>query len=210
MFTWQRLAGETDHVLSVARSTFGSHVRIVVDGRAVLELDKPTPRTPLRTGELVFDGQAVGVALTWTGSKMGIDVFVDGRSTVDGRAVSELKDRVPAPSSRYNSWFWFPTDLRLASFPLVKPWSASLVVIAAISLVVAPIPLLIVRVPAGLLLFWIWFWWWFVLSARAHRYLMPHQELGDFRRVLTLSLVFFGYPALWLGPIAIATGLGSR
>lgn len=158
----------------------------------------------------MIEGEPIVVGLIWNRPIMRTDVFVGGRSLLDGRTLEEARQSAPNPLSDYEVSIggYFRNEIP-AYRPLLSPRLALLALAAVIVLVVlfalharGPGAGLVVGVALATLAV-IWFRSWFVVMERAHVYLLAHPELGDLGRQVRFFTAFLGY-ALASGAIVSA------
>ena len=169
----------------------------------VMRLSKPKPQRPWQEAVLEIDGQPVIVALIWNRPIMRTDVFVAGRSLIDGRTIDEARQSAPNPLSDYEVWIGGHFQNVVPPRRPVLPPRFALVALAAALPVVGWLALdprpsgpgagAVVAI-ALVTLAVIWFRSWFVVMERAHVHLLDHPELGDVGRQVRFFAVVLGYP----------------
>jgi hypothetical protein len=209
------------HEIDLAPAAIGGTVRIVVDGLVAGRIAKPTPQRPWREASLAVDGEPVQVALTWHFPVMRTDVFVAGRSLLDGRSLDD--GRASAPPALANYDVWLGGLFRVPGFGSRPrpPRAWPVVVLVCIGVCVglpawSPAPpearLLgaAAFVVAGEVLLTAFVWSWLALSQRTHLALARRPDLGDTRRLLAWWVAFLGYPLAWLAAIAASLAVAVR
>jgi hypothetical protein len=192
---------------------------VFLDDQKVGDLDKPDRRHPWSTFEFEAGAHRYTVALTPGVASLGVEVFCDGLSLVNGRTVVAAERDAPRPISGYESWTRVNVS-GVSSSQLAPRWvrisGLSFVIMLAVSLG------LLRSYPVGAIpfsvssfgLFLLFLRTWLIATSRAHRYLLSRPELGDAQRMAALAAVFAGIPimgGLLLGAsLAIATALGGR
>jgi hypothetical protein len=193
-------------------------IGIDLDGHRVAEVLKPDKQHPWREVSFDCDGHPAAAALTWAFPVMHTDLFIDGRSLIDGRGLEAARQAAPEPARGYNLWmdpgFRLGIDhLRFLPRGVLVAVVAALLVFAAFVAagrrVSGPLAggavLLDFSVLAGA-----WLYWWLVVTVRLNRYLLAHCELGDARRLAAFWAAFLGWPVVTFGFAAIAATVASR
>jgi hypothetical protein len=214
---WAVEVADQAHDIEIMPSLLAS-VGIDLDSRRVAEVPKPAKQHPWREVSFACDGHPVVVALTWALPVMHTDVFVDGRSLIDGRRLEATRLAAPAPVNGYDHWMnpgfrlgidkprFLPTAARV---PVVVAVLALVALTAAGRQVSGPLvggaALIALSVLAG-----VWFYWWLVVTVRVNRYLLAHPELGNARRLAAFWGVFLGWPVASVGLVALPVALLSR
>ncbi len=206
---WSLTLDGQPHTLELLPGAFGSSVRITVDGNRRGSVRKPTRSEPWRLVPLDVAGTRIEVALTWALAAMESEVFVEGRSVIDGRSVGDAQRNAPDAISRYEDIVgaWFRYD-RPTPEPLFERWGkvalGLTVLVFVIVALLAPVPQGLPRLvaylawmPAVLASFAAWVRSIGVVLARAHVWLIERNDLSTAVRV-----------ALWFGAMA-AYGVGS-
>lgn len=101
---WTVEAGGGSHGLDLIPAVVVRSVAVEVDGRKIGRIPKPTPQRPWREATFSIDGEPVRVALTWHFPVMRTEVFVNGRSLRDGRAIDAARADAPEPATNYDVW----------------------------------------------------------------------------------------------------------
>jgi len=199
---WSFSIGAGTHRLDILPAAIGGSVALEIDGRFVGRLSKPKPQRPWQEVSLDLAHQPVVVALTWHRPIMWTNVFVAGRSLLDGRTIEEARQTAPAPLSDYEVWIGGLFSNEVPPYRPLLPARFALAALAAIDAVV--VLFVVVPRPSGLgaalvvgVAYWtlaaIWFRSWFVVMDRAHVHLLSHPELGDLGRQLRFFAAFVSY-----------------
>jgi hypothetical protein len=96
---WQVELGGKVRGIDLIPAAIGKSVSVLIDGRAMGHMPKPTPQQPWREAAFQIDGEVVLVGLTWRVRVMRTDVFVGGRSVRDGRPIEMVHADAPAALS---------------------------------------------------------------------------------------------------------------
>jgi hypothetical protein len=202
--------------IDLAPAAIGRLVTVLIDGRSVRRMPKPTPQHPWREAAFRIDNEAVLVGLIWHFPVMWTDVFVGGRSVRDGRLIEIVRADAPAALSNYETWFgaMFRTPF-FGSRP--RPPRAWPVVVAACALIwvaafaLSPFPPALRLVAggallvSGILLMLALVWSLLAFGQRVHRELLARPSLGEWRVALWF-LAFAGY-VLLIGVVAVGLPL---
>jgi hypothetical protein len=195
---WLLPADPNGHVLDVMHAMLGP-ARLVLDGRTVASIPKPTPVRPWVEHELAVDGQTITVALAYEPPVFAVDVFRDSRSLFDGRSLDVARAEAPPGVTRFEHW----TNLGvsgIAELPVAPPWLTVLLLVALFLLTVAAI---VVRegllagalAAAGLVILdLVLLRTWFIGIARTRLALIDVETFGDYARlgVFLLSVALGG------------------
>ena len=197
---WVVGAGTKEHVLDLNPDVIGP-VRLVLDGRAVGSMPKPSPVQPWVEHQLAVDGRAFTVALMLEPPAFAFDIFGDDRSLLDGRRLDAARAEAPRAVSRFEHWT-NPGVSGIDALQVAPRWLVLLFVLALVSLSVA------FAVPAGLVaggfaaagmvvLCLVLLRTWLIAIARTRLALIEVEGLSDYAKVG----VFFTSVAL--GGIAV-------
>ena len=146
---------------------------------------------------------------------MQTDVFLDGRSLIDGRTIAEARAAAPVPAGRYERWIsdGLTPYRRAGEGRLVPPWAAAAGLASLAWFAVARQPVWTVPSEvAVLVLLVIWARMWVWLLIRVDRYLLTHPALGEGGRLIRFVAVFAGWPVMtfWLPVLVIHIASGSH
>ena len=209
---WQVELGGTVRGIDLAPAAIGNSVTVLIDGRPLGRMPKPTPQHPWREAAFQIDNEAVLAGLTWHVPVMRTDVFVGGRSVRDGRPIEIVRAEAPTALSNYETWFgaMFRTPF-FGSRP--RPPRAWPVVVVACMLICAAVVALSPFPPAlrlvasgawlvsGIVLTVAIVWSLLAFGQRIHRELLARPSLGEWRVALWF-LAFAGY-ALLMGVVVV-------
>ena len=101
---WSFELGGASHELDLLADLAPSTVTVVVDGRVLTEVDKPTPERPWVEQTLDVAGETAVLAVT-SGEAIQSDLFVRGVSLIDGRSLDDARASAPTPVRGYAQWF---------------------------------------------------------------------------------------------------------
>lgn len=201
---WSVDIGGRSHALDLFPAAFGHSVALQVDGHLAGRIRKPTPQQPWREATLPIEGERVLVGLTWHFPVMQTDVYVRGRSLLDGRPLESVRADAPAALTNYEVWlgalFRIPYFGSRPRPP--RAWPLVILACAAVwvaGLVASPYPpafrgiLAAALLATGVVLLVGWLWSWFAFGERVHLALLARPNLGDTRRVLGWFAAFIGY-----------------
>jgi hypothetical protein len=198
--------------IDLAPAAIGKSVSVLIDGRVLGRLPKPTPQRPWREAAFEIDNEAVLVGLTWHFPVMRTDVFVDGRSVRDGRPTESVRAEAPAPLSNYETWFgaMFRTPFFGSRPRPPGPWPiivTACVLVWVAAFAVSPFPPALRLIGAGalllsgLVLILAIVWSMLAFGQRVHLELLARPSLGEWRVALWF-LAFAGY-ALLMGVVVV-------
>jgi hypothetical protein len=189
-------------LLDIQLPFLGRDADIVLDGRRVGAVRRPSIDQPWSEATIDIEGSPVTVSLAWNRMTVLTDVFVGRISLRDGRLIEEARRAAPKPVRGFDRWFQTNltgfADLHL--FPrwlmvVVGLWLIGTIVVFAWSLRGLAAGLL---VGGGLQFVAICLIeQWLILTAKTHRYLSAQPELGDLRRAAILVGVFAAFPLLF-------------
>ncbi len=209
---WTFEVGGRAHVLDILPAAVIRSVALELDGQPVRHVPKPTSQHPWRETTIEADGTSAVVALIWHRPVMRTDLFVEGRSMVDGRSLEAARATAPRALTAYEAWVGdFYGGERPPSRPLLPRPMAALLLVALLA-VLAPfvvtsrpsgIPAAVVVLVASVSIFILWLRSWMVVLERAHTYLLRRADLGDGRRFLGFFAVLVGYPIATFVPILV-------
>lgn len=203
------------HILDLLPSLIGS-VAVEVDGRQVARLPKPTPQTPWEECLVEIAGETVVVALI-SSFVMQTDVFVGGRSLIDGRTLDAARLMAPERVRGYQLWArqfaterWRPTRDEVA-YMLALAAVFGLVVFAwfavrgGLTAEHAVVGGTFTAVWVAMMLIGIHLW--FGAAGWVVTRLLARPDLGDVRRSAVTVGVLFGPPVGVVLAILLAVGL---
>jgi hypothetical protein len=210
---WSVDLGGRSHALDLLPAAFGRSVGVEVDGRPVGRIPKPTPQQPWREAALPIEGERVLVGLTWHFPVMRADVFVHGRSLLNGRPLEVSRADAPAAPTNYEVWIGGLFRMPFVGLRPHPPRSWPLVILACAAvwitgLVASPLPpafrviAAVALFATGVVLVLGWVWSLFAISRRAHLALLARPQLGDARRLLAWWAAFVGHAIV---PILVST-----
>jgi len=101
---WSFELGGASHELDLLVDLAPSTVTVVVDGRVLTKVDKPTPERPWIEQTLDVAGETAVLAVT-SGEAIQSDLFVRGVSLIDGRSLDDARAAAPTPVRGYARWF---------------------------------------------------------------------------------------------------------
>lgn len=193
----------------------GRDAAIVLDGRRVGRVKRPILDHPWSEVTVLLEDEPITVVLTWHQVAPLTDVFVNGKSLRDGRAISEARRTAPTPLRGFDRWF--ATNIAgVAILRLAPVWLSASAVLSLAGVIAVfvwglegPGPGIVAG--SGIMAIgFILIRTWLIVTARAHAYLMGRRELGDLKRTFALVSVFIGLPASFLGLfVAGALAFGS-
>lgn len=214
---WTVVVDGTTHRLTLVPSLVGSGVSVEIDGRRVTGLRTPNRKDPWREATVRVGRSALTVALIHDWLGMRTDVFLDGRSLIDGRSPQDVRAEGPAPVGAYERWFgsavtarWRPTAFEVAYLAGVCGLfvGAPVVVLGitrgrawpvAVATAAAAVTLLVAIFLALMI--------WSAALGRLNAWLLARPELGDGRRAAIFLAATVGPPLVPL-VVLIAIGLG--
>lgn len=213
---WQVEVGGKVRGIDLAPAAIGKSVSVLIDGRVLGRMPKPTPQRPWREAAFEIDNEAVLVGLTWHFPVMRTDVFVGGRSVRDGRPIESVRAVAPAALSNYETWFGalFRTPLFGSRPRPPRAWPVivmACVLVWVVAFALSPFPPALRLIGAGALLvsglglILTIVWSMLAFGQRVHRELLARPSLGEWRAALWF-LAFVGY-ALLMGVVAVGLPL---
>ena len=206
------------HTIDLLPTLLTGSVNVDLDGRRVTRLSKPRPQDPWRERALVVGGRAVLVAVIWA-AVMQTDVFIDGRSVLDGRSIDERRRDAPEAVHGYELWFGrfvgggvLPTTLEVAYLAAIAGVFGLITVAALWVRGVEPprVALGGILYAAALFLILMGVQLWFGLTGEVNRRLLARPDLGDARRVALISIAFIGLPVALLLAVGIVVAAIGR
>lgn len=184
---WRLPGASSEHVLDVTPSLLG-RVRLIVDGRIVATVPKPSRSLTWVEREIEMDGREFIVVLSHDPPDLTTDVFMEGVSLIDGRTLAEAHRAAPRALKGFEAWTFSPVT-GVAVSRIAPPWLIALLLVMFGLLTVGslvrpadPWPTVFGRVfgiaySLGVLRTWA------ILTARTHRWLRARSNLAEFTKL---------------------------
>jgi hypothetical protein len=195
---WRLPGSPTEHVLDVMPSLL-PRVRLVVDGRIVATVGKPSRSRPWVEREIEVDGRDFTVVLSLDFPDFAADVFMNGASLMDGRTLADARRAAPKAVTGFEAWTYPPVS-DVARIRLAPAWFVAMVLVALATLTAAGLvrPAEPLRTPLVALLTSVYVIvfvrTWAILIARTHRWLGGRSDLPDLTRMVLFVGVIAAIP----------------
>jgi hypothetical protein len=208
---WNVVVDAIPHRLTLVPPSIGSWVAVELDGRRVARLRTPNRKDPWREATVEIGRSAVTIALIhhWLG--MRTDVFVDGRSLIDGRTPGAVREFGPAPLRGYERWFGSAAAERR------RPTAFEVAYLVGVFSLFVGLPVTVLGISRGRALpfavavaasavtlfvaFYLLLLIWSAMLSRLNSWLLARPMLGDGRRAAIFLAASFGPP---LVPVVVA------
>ena len=184
---WRLPGASTEHVLDVMPSLL-PRVRLVVDGRIVATMGKPSRSRPWVEREIEVDGRDFTVVLSLDFPDPAADVFMNGASLIDGRTLADARRAAPIALKGFEAWT-FPPVTGVAVSRIFPPWLIALLLVMFGSLAIGglvrpadPWPTAFGRF-FGIAYSLVVLRTWAILVARTHRWLGTRSDLAELAKL---------------------------
>ena len=212
---WLLEDGPSEHVLDIKPDVVGP-VRLVLDGRTVGSMPKPSPVQPWVEHQIAVDDRTFTVALMLDPPTFAVDVFGADRSLLDDRRLDAVRAEAPRAVSRFEHWT-NPGVSGIAELQMAPRWS---VVLFVLSILLLSVVIFIVRagpVAGGLgavglvALYVVLLRIWLIAIARTRLALIKVEGMGDYMKValffISVALGGIAVFLTWFGTVLLLAAI---